>query len=55
MRRLPEPILVTGVLGCLGAWTARAALADGDDVVGYDLGEDRRTAAARARRATASA
>ena len=38
---MPETILVTGVLGCLGAWTARAALADGDHVVGYDLGEDR--------------
>jgi nucleoside-diphosphate-sugar epimerase len=31
---------VTGVLGCLGAWTAREALADGDEVVGFDLGED---------------
>lgn len=41
MRPLPETVLVTGVLGCLGAWTARAALADGDHVVGYDLGEDR--------------
>ena len=40
MLRLPERILVTGVLGCLGAWTALAALADGDDVVGYDLGEE---------------
>ena len=28
---MPERILVTGVLGCLGAWTARAALADGDE------------------------
>ena len=35
-----ERFLVTGVLGCLGAWVARAALADGDEVVGYDLGED---------------
>jgi UDP-glucuronate 4-epimerase len=33
-------ILVTGVLGCLGAWTAREALADGDEVVGFDLGDD---------------
>lgn len=32
--------LVTGVLGCLGAWVARCVLADGDDVVGYDLGAD---------------
>jgi nucleoside-diphosphate-sugar epimerase len=35
-----ERFLVTGVLGCLGAWVARVVLADGDDVVGYDLGED---------------
>lgn len=38
---MAESVLVTGVLGCLGAWTARAALADGDVVVGYDLGDDR--------------
>jgi nucleoside-diphosphate-sugar epimerase len=37
---LAERILVTGVLGCLGAWVARAALEDGDAVVGYDLGDD---------------
>jgi UDP-glucuronate 4-epimerase len=37
---MSERVLVTGVLGCLGAWVARAALADGDDVVGYDLGEN---------------
>jgi UDP-glucuronate 4-epimerase len=36
-----ERLLVTGVLGCLGAWVARAALEDGADVVGYDLGDDR--------------
>ena len=36
----PRRILVTGVLGCLGAWTAREALGDGDEVVGFDLGED---------------
>jgi len=36
-----ERFLVTGVLGCLGAWVARAALEDGADVVGYDLGDDR--------------
>jgi nucleoside-diphosphate-sugar epimerase len=35
-----ERFLVTGVLGCLGAWVARAVLADGAEVVGYDLGED---------------
>jgi UDP-glucuronate 4-epimerase len=38
---LSERLLVTGVLGCLGAWVARAALEDGADVVGYDLGDDR--------------
>ena len=37
---MSERLLVTGVLGCLGAWVARAALADGDEVVGYDLGDD---------------
>jgi nucleoside-diphosphate-sugar epimerase len=35
-----ERFLVTGVLGCLGAWVARAVLADGGEVVGYDLGDD---------------
>jgi len=38
---MPERLLVTGVLGCLGAWVARAALGDGTEVVGYDLGNDR--------------
>lgn len=38
---MAERLLVTGVLGCLGAWVARAALDAGDDVVGYDLGDDR--------------
>ena len=36
-----ERVLVTGVLGCLGAWVARAALEGGAEVVGYDLGDDR--------------
>jgi nucleoside-diphosphate-sugar epimerase len=35
-----ERVLVTGALGCLGAWVARTVLEDGDAVVGYDLGED---------------
>lgn len=38
---MSERLLVTGVLGCLGAWVARLALERGDDVVGFDLGEDR--------------
>lgn len=37
---MTERFLVTGVLGCVGAWVARAALEDGSDVVGYDLGTD---------------
>jgi len=36
-----ERILVTGVLGCLGAWIARLAVERGDHVVGFDLGDDR--------------
>jgi UDP-glucuronate 4-epimerase len=35
-----ERVLVTGVLGCLGAWAARCVLDDGDDLIGYDLGDD---------------
>jgi nucleoside-diphosphate-sugar epimerase len=33
-----ERFLVTGVLGCLGAWTVRTLLDGGADVVGLDLG-----------------
>lgn len=32
--------LVTGALGCLGAWTIKALLDDGEEPVGYDLGQD---------------
>ena len=32
--------LVTGALGCVGAWTLKALLDDGEDPVGYDLGTD---------------
>ncbi len=32
--------LVTGALGCLGAWTLKALLDDGEEPVGYDLGSD---------------
>ncbi len=38
---MAERVLVTGVLGCLGAWVARVAIDRGDSVVGYDLGSDR--------------
>ncbi|MCE3287754.1 MAG: NAD-dependent epimerase/dehydratase [Gaiellaceae bacterium] len=32
--------LVTGALGCLGAWTLKALLDLGEEPVGYDLGSD---------------
>ena len=41
MHPLAERVLVTGALGCLGAWVARCILDDGDAAVGYDLGDDR--------------
>jgi UDP-glucuronate 4-epimerase len=36
---MTERILVTGALGCVGAWAVKAALDDGDEPVGYDLGQ----------------
>ena len=36
---MTERILVTGALGCVGAWAVKAALDDGDEPVGYDLGD----------------
>jgi UDP-glucuronate 4-epimerase len=36
-----QRVLVTGALGCLGAWTIKALLDDGDEPVGLDLGDDR--------------
>jgi nucleoside-diphosphate-sugar epimerase len=33
-----ERFLVTGILGCIGAWTARLLIEEGVPVVGYDLG-----------------
>jgi nucleoside-diphosphate-sugar epimerase len=38
----PERFLVTGALGCIGAWTVRALVREGIPVVAYDLGSDRR-------------
>ena len=38
---MAERVLVTGVLGCLGAWVSHCVLEDGDAVVGFDLGTDR--------------
>jgi UDP-glucuronate 4-epimerase len=37
-----ERFLVTGALGCIGAWTCAALAAEGVDVVGFDLGSDDR-------------
>jgi UDP-glucuronate 4-epimerase len=36
----PDRWLVTGALGCIGAWTVKVLLDDGEDVVAYDLGDD---------------
>ena len=36
-----DRFLVTGVLGCIGAWTATLLVREGVHVVGYDLGEGR--------------
>jgi UDP-glucuronate 4-epimerase len=38
----PERFLVTGALGCIGAWTVRTVVRRGSPVVTYDLGSDRR-------------
>ena len=35
---MSERVLVTGALGCLGAWCLKVVLDDGDEPVGYDLG-----------------
>ena len=37
-----ERFLVTGALGCIGAWTVRAVVRDGRPVVAFDLGNDPR-------------
>ncbi len=36
---MTERILVTGALGCVGAWAVKAVLDDGNEPVGYDLGD----------------
>jgi UDP-glucuronate 4-epimerase len=35
-----ERFLVTGALGCIGAWTCAELAAEGTEVVGFDLGTD---------------
>ena len=37
-----QRFLVTGALGCIGAWTCALLAEEGVDVVGYDLGDDDR-------------
>jgi nucleoside-diphosphate-sugar epimerase len=37
-----ERFLVTGALGCIGAWTCAVLAEEGVPVVGFDLGDDRR-------------
>jgi nucleoside-diphosphate-sugar epimerase len=37
---MSERVLVTGVLGCIGAWTAATLVREGVEVVGFDLGGD---------------
>jgi nucleoside-diphosphate-sugar epimerase len=39
---MSERFLVTGALGCIGAWTCAALMAEGVEVVGFDLGSDDR-------------
>ena len=38
--RDPERFLVTGALGCIGAWTCALLAEEGVDVVGFDFGTD---------------
>src|SRR5687768_10006891 len=35
-----DRFLVTGALGCLGAWTCNALAEEGTAVVGFDVGDD---------------
>ena len=37
-----ERWLITGALGCIGAWSCRQLVREGRPVVAFDLGEDRR-------------
>jgi nucleoside-diphosphate-sugar epimerase len=37
-----ERWLITGALGCIGAWACRQLVREGHDVIAYDLGEDHR-------------
>ena len=37
-----ERFLVTGALGCIGAWTVRGLVRDGAQVIALDVGSDPR-------------
>ena len=37
-----ERWLITGALGCIGAWACRQLVREGHDVIAFDLGDDRR-------------
>jgi nucleoside-diphosphate-sugar epimerase len=39
---MSERFLVTGALGCIGAWTCAALVEEGVEVIGFDLGSDAR-------------
>lgn len=41
-QRVEERFLVTGALGCIGAWTVRALVRERVPVVAFDLGQNRR-------------
>jgi len=41
-QRTDERFLITGALGCIGAWTVRALVRDGVPVVAFDLGGNHR-------------
>ena len=41
-QRVDERFLVTGALGCIGAWTIRALIREGVPVVAFDLGQNHR-------------
>ena len=41
-QRADERFLVTGALGCIGAWTVRALVREGIPVVAFDLGRNHR-------------
>jgi len=38
---MPDTFLVTGALGCIGAWACRQLVGEGAGVVGFDLGDSR--------------